>query len=103
MNVYTKEEYLLLANMIEETFSTIIGTKIGYTPLVNTIREYHIEDLPEKIKFYSKLINKPICDATYKPIYDAIYNFSIEKIILLLNDKNSTIRIIAAWRVLIGR
>ena len=96
MNIYTKEEYLLLANMIEEKLSTIIGTKkIGHIPLVNTIREYHIEDLPEKINFYSKLINKPI--------YDAIYNFSIEKIILLLNDKNPTIKAIAAWRVLIGR
>ena len=110
MNTYTKKEYLLLADILYERIKNeaMVSLLLNIIPLIKIIRNkddfnsytkaVHIKDLPGKIE-----------DDLYKGHqqpklkYDAIYNLSIEKIVLLLNDKDPVIKAIAAWRILIGR
>ena len=103
MNVYTKEEYLLLANMVSKIIliNNFKNTDFyGNLILLNILQESYIERIPEGLQHFFNQLKE---HRQPKLKYDAIYNLSIEKIVLLLNDKDLTIKTIAAWRVLIGR
>ena len=101
--MYTFKDYYLLSAMFEERRHEYTGkgvySYVHYFIYIIKTTKYP-ESIPRRLLRY---LEEKLKINTTDMIYDTLYTFPIERMPLLLHNKDAIVKTIAIWRLKIGK